>query len=99
MFGMSPWSAAERFCGSKLARAKPARVVVRGEADVEQPLSAYIFPGQGSQEVGMGMELYAQSRVAAEIWDRADRFLADNYGKLTHDGATMYNHAAVDRLL
>lgn len=55
--------------------------VLLGEAEVEQPVSAYVFTGQGSQEQGMGMELYASSPVAAEVWDRADKHFLDNYGK------------------
>jgi fatty acid synthase subunit beta len=56
--------------------------VLSGEAEVEQPVSAYVFTGQGSQEQGMGMELYASSPVAKEVWDRADKHFMDNYGKL-----------------
>jgi fatty acid synthase subunit beta len=54
--------------------------VLLGEAEVEQPTSAYVFTGQGSQEQGMGMELYASSPVAKEVWDRADKHFMDNYG-------------------
>jgi fatty acid synthase subunit beta len=54
--------------------------VLLGEAEVEQPVSAYVFTGQGSQEQGMGMELYASSAVAKEVWDRADKHFMDNYG-------------------
>ena len=56
-----------------------AKVLV-GEAEVEQPVSAYVFTGQGSQEQGMGMELYASSPVAKEVWDRADAHFMENYG-------------------
>ena len=56
--------------------------VLIGEAEVEQPVSAYVFTGQGSQEQGMGMELYASSPVAKEVWDRADKHFMDNYGEL-----------------
>jgi fatty acid synthase subunit beta len=56
--------------------------VLLGEAEVEQPATAYVFTGQGSQEQGMGMELYASSAVAKEVWDRADKHFLDNYGNL-----------------
>ncbi|PNY29863.1 Fatty acid synthase subunit beta [Tolypocladium capitatum] len=54
--------------------------VLLGEAEIEQPVTAYVFTGQGSQEQGMGMELYGSSAVAKEVWDRADKYLLDNYG-------------------
>ncbi|KAJ5208110.1 hypothetical protein N7449_002489 [Penicillium cf. viridicatum] len=54
--------------------------VLEGEAEVEQPVTSYVFTGQGSQEQGMGMELYASSPVAQEVWDRADRHFMENYG-------------------
>ena len=54
--------------------------VLIGEAEVEQPVSSYVFTGQGSQEQGMGMELYASSPVAKEVWDRADKHFMENYG-------------------
>jgi fatty acid synthase subunit beta, fungi type len=56
--------------------------VLIGEAEVEQPSTAYVFTGQGSQEQGMGMDLYASSPVAKEVWDRADKHFMDNYGEL-----------------
>ena len=54
--------------------------VMEGEAEVEQPVTSYVFTGQGSQEQGMGMELYRSSPVAQEVWDRADRHFMENYG-------------------
>ena len=54
--------------------------VLLGEAEIEQPVTAYLFTGQGSQEQGMGMELYQSSPVAREVWDRADRHFIENYG-------------------
>jgi fatty acid synthase subunit beta len=60
---------------------KEEEKVLLAEAEVEQPVSSYIFTGQGSQEQGMGMELYESSPVAKEVWDRADKHFLDNYGK------------------
>ena len=55
--------------------------VLTGEAIMEQPVSAYVFTGQGSQEQGMGMDLYERSTVAKEVWDRADKHLLNTFGK------------------
>lgn len=57
--------------------------VVGGEAVVDQAETAYLFTGQGSQKVGMGMDLYASCDVARRVWDRADQFYSQRYGK-TH---------------
>jgi len=54
--------------------------VVAGTAEVKQAPTAYVFTGQGSQEPGMGMELYASSEVAKRVWDKADEHLGDVYG-------------------
>lgn len=54
--------------------------VLVAEAEVEQPVTAYVFTGQGSQEQNMGMDLYKSSAVARDVWDRADKHFLENYG-------------------
>ena len=53
--------------------------VLSGTAEVFQPPTAFVFTGQGSQEQGMGMELYASSEVARSVWDKADAYLQETY--------------------
>ncbi|KAF2209620.1 hypothetical protein CERZMDRAFT_46958 [Cercospora zeae-maydis SCOH1-5] len=61
-------------------KAETEEKVLLAEAEVEQPVSSYVFTGQGSQEQGMGMDLYGSSEVAKAVWDRADKHFMDNYG-------------------
>lgn len=53
--------------------------VLDGTAEVMQPPTTYVFTGQGSQEVGMGMELYNTSPAAKAVWDSADSHLLKTY--------------------
>ncbi|KAL6151409.1 hypothetical protein ACJQWK_10672 [Exserohilum turcicum] len=61
------------------------QVVLEGEAEVDQALTAYVFTGQGSQKQDMGMDLYATCEVARQVWDEADRFYSETYGFLISD--------------
>ncbi|KAJ2706344.1 fatty acid synthase alpha subunit Lsd1, partial [Coemansia spiralis] len=54
--------------------------VLAGMAEVEQPLTGYTFTGQGSQEPGMGMDLYERSTTARQLWDRADKHMRETFG-------------------
>jgi len=47
---------------------------------------AYIYPGQGSQSVGMGRALAAVSAEAAAVWQEADEALGESISKLAWEG-------------
>jgi len=54
--------------------------VLQGSAEVAQPTTVYVFTGQGSQEPGMGMDLYKSSPAARAVWEGADAHLRAVYG-------------------
>lgn len=47
---------------------------------------SYVFPGQGSQSVGMGLDLYNTSRAAREVFEEADDSLGFQLSRLIFDG-------------
>jgi len=49
-------------------------------------MRAFIFPGQGSQVVGMGSALAGASRAARDVFDEVDEALGQNLFKLMRDG-------------
>src|SRR3982751_1845216 len=49
-------------------------------------MRAFLFPGQGSQAVGMGAALAAASRTAKDVFDEVDQALGQNLFRLMRDG-------------
>jgi [acyl-carrier-protein] S-malonyltransferase len=49
-------------------------------------MRAFIFPGQGSQAVGMGAALADASRAARDVFDEVDEALGQNLFRLMRDG-------------
>jgi [acyl-carrier-protein] S-malonyltransferase len=47
---------------------------------------AYVFPGQGSQSVGMGLDLYRSYDAARAIFEQADKALGFPISKLCFEG-------------
>ncbi|MFQ5996709.1 MAG: ACP S-malonyltransferase [Dehalococcoidales bacterium] len=47
---------------------------------------AYVFPGQGSQWVGMGRDLYDDFKSARAVFDQADEVLGFSLSKLCFEG-------------
>lgn len=60
-----------------------------------------VFPGQGSQYVGMGKELYDQNPIVKETFDKADNILGFGLKKIVFEGpedtlrATQYTQPAI----
>jgi [acyl-carrier-protein] S-malonyltransferase len=49
-------------------------------------MRAFVFPGQGSQKIGMGADLAAASTAAREVFQEVDDVLGQNLSKIMRDG-------------
>ena len=49
-------------------------------------MRAFLFPGQGSQAVGMGVALGQASRAARDVFEQVDEALGQNLSRLMRDG-------------
>ena len=53
---------------------------------IDRSPTAWIFPGQGAQTVGMGRDVYEQSLAARAVFDQADDVLGFALGRLCFEG-------------
>ena len=65
----------------------PVEVATSTEEETSQIINrAYVFPGQGSQSVGMGVELFESSLAARETFEEADDSLGFPLSRLLFEG-------------
>ncbi|MBR6285868.1 MAG: ACP S-malonyltransferase [Bacteroidaceae bacterium] len=49
-------------------------------------MKAFVFPGQGSQFIGMGKDLYENNKIAKELFDKANEILGFNITEIMFNG-------------
>ena len=50
-------------------------------------MNAYVFPGQGAQFTGMGLDLYERSSLARELFEKANKILGFSITHIMFEGA------------
>src|SRR5690606_4741571 len=50
-------------------------------------MNAYIFPGQGAQFSGMGLNLYENSPLAKQLFEQANQILGFNITNIMFEGS------------
>ncbi len=71
-----------RFCCARGAN----RLIARQQRSGEAIIRAFIFPGQGSQSVGMGRGLADASPIARAVFQEVDDALGEHLSKLMWEG-------------
>ena len=69
-----------------LGKRRLMRLVARHAKPTGAMMRAFLFPGQGSQSVGMGAALAEASRAARDVFDEVDEALGQNLFRLMRDG-------------
>ena len=54
--------------------------------DIFGPRPAFLFPGQGSQKVGMGKDLYEHSPAARQVFEEVDNILGEPLSQIIFHG-------------
>jgi len=57
-----------------------------GKESLRDQTFGFVFPPQGVQEVGMGLELYQQSKAAKSVFEAANEALGFNLSKIIFEG-------------
>ena len=50
-------------------------------------MKAYVFPGQGAQFTGMGLDLYETSELAKQLFHKANEILGFEITKIMFEGS------------
>ncbi len=60
--------------------------MIESSSKTSKDMIAFLFPGQGSQKVGMGLELFQDYAVARTVFDEADAALNRKLSQLCFEG-------------